>query len=307
MANQLVGQGNMRIISELIRDPQFDFYCLVDSPELVDQMGTFFHAQGQRVHVLLELGVEGGRTGARNPQQVEDTLSALSRWETSLTLRGVEVYEGVLEDENAIRAFLRRGVDVARQIAGRLRSSPERPLMLSGAGSAWYDVVAEIFSPAAAEFPVEVILRPGCYVTSDAGVYRKAQERIRRSNPVASHMECSLEPALQLWAYVQSKPESHRAIVAMGKRDAAFDAGLPAPVLHFRPGWPHPRKAPEHWTLTKMMDQHSYMAINADDDLQVGDMIGCEISHPCLTFDKWRYLAVLDSSYNVVDLVETFF
>jgi D-serine dehydratase len=39
----------------------------------------------------------------------------------------------------------------------------------------------------------------------------------------------------------------------------------------------------------------------------VGDMIGFDISHPCLTFDKWRYLPVLDSAYKVVDVVQTFF
>jgi D-serine dehydratase len=39
----------------------------------------------------------------------------------------------------------------------------------------------------------------------------------------------------------------------------------------------------------------------------VGDMIGFDISHPCLTFDKWRCLPVLDSEYQVVDVVQTFF
>ena len=36
-------------------------------------------------------------------------------------------------------------------------------------------------------------------------------------------------------------------------------------------------------------------------------MIGFDISHPCLTFDKWQYLVVLDSHYQVIDMVETFF
>jgi D-serine dehydratase len=36
-------------------------------------------------------------------------------------------------------------------------------------------------------------------------------------------------------------------------------------------------------------------------------MIGFDISHPCLTFDRWRYLPVLDDGYNVIDVVETFF
>ena len=66
-------------------------------------------------------------------------------------------------------------------------------------------------------------------------------------------------------------------------------------------------QCPAHWELTKMMDQHAYPADLPEDDLRVGDMIAFDISHPCLTFDKWRDLPVLDSAYKVVDVVQTFF
>ena len=39
----------------------------------------------------------------------------------------------------------------------------------------------------------------------------------------------------------------------------------------------------------------------------MGDMIGFDISHPCLTFDKWRAIALVNAKYDVVDVVETFF
>ncbi len=307
MANQLVGRANMGIISELVRDPGLEFVCLVDSVEVVGQMGAFFRGRGQTVHVLLELGVAGGRTGVRDSEGVEAVLRALSAWENTLSLRGVEVYEGVLQEEGAIRQFLRWAVEVTRKIAETREGRSEKPLILSGAGSAWYDVVAEEFAPAARELGVEVVLRPGCYVTSDAGIYREAQERIRAENPVASRMPETPEPALQVWAYVQSIPESGRAILTLGKRDAAFDAGLPTPVLHFRPGWGAPRPMPGGSALERLMDQHAYLAFRAGEDLRVGDMIGCEISHPCLTFDRWRYLPVVDADYEVIDLLETFF
>jgi D-serine dehydratase len=93
----------------------------------------------------------------------------------------------------------------------------------------------------------------------------------------------------------------------MGKRDAAFDSGLPVPSLQYRPGWETPQSAPATWQLTKMMDQHAYVKIEAGDDLRVGDMIAFDICHPCLTFDKWRTLPILDASYQVVDVVQTFF
>jgi D-serine dehydratase len=56
-----------------------------------------------------------------------------------------------------------------------------------------------------------------------------------------------------------------------------------------------------------MMDQHAYMQISSEDDLRVGDMIAFDISHPCLTFDKWRVLPLLDAQYRVVNLIHTFF
>ncbi len=306
MANQLIGKENMAIISRLIADPAFEYFCLVDSVAQVDQMGRFFTERGQRLQVLLELGVMGGRTGVRDEEQMQAVRDALGRWPSALALCGVEMYEGVLDDEGAIRAFLGRAVDVARRLAGD-GSFQRAPFVLSGAGSAWYDVVADVFAGAGFGESVDIVLRPGCYLTHDMGVYREAQDKIQQRNPIAHRMRSGLMPALEVWAYVQSIPEAEKAIIAMGKRDAAFDLGLPMPTMIFRPGWEKPAAAAGHWTVTKMMDQHAYLQIAEGDDLQVGDMIGFGISHPCLTFDKWRCLLLLDDQYQVVDVMQTFF
>ncbi|WP_423194487.1 amino acid deaminase [Cupriavidus sp. H18C2] len=306
MANQLVGRRNMEIVADLLRDPGFEFFTLVDSAALVDQLGAFFQARGQSLQVLLELGVEGGRTGVRDAAQQAEVLAALSRWPDALSLAGVEVYEGVLQQEADIRRFLQRTVAVTRELAaaGRFGRSP---VVMSGAGSAWYDVVAEEFARTDIGAPIDIVLRPGCYLTHDVGIYRAAQERILASNPVAQKMREGLLPALQLWAYVQSIPEPRRAIIGMGKRDAAFDAGMPLPAQIYRPGTAAPVPVPTAWQVTGMMDQHAYLEIGAGDDIRVGDMIAFDISHPCLTFDKWRHIPVLDSQLRVIDIVQTFF
>ncbi|MGC2546199.1 MAG: amino acid deaminase [Silvibacterium sp.] len=306
MANQLVGKENMAIVGRLLQDSEFEFYCLIDSAAQVEQLGTCFKERGQRLRVLLELGVAGGRAGVRDEAQLQAVLAALLRRSGSIALSGIEIYEGVLEDETPIRAFLQRAVAVTRTLIGEKRFE-RAPVLLSGAGSAWYDVVAEEFSAAGLGDEVEIVLRPGCYLTHDIGVYRDAQTKILERNAVAHRMRSGLLPALQVWAYVQSVPEAEKAIVGMGKRDAAFDAGLPVAALRFRPGDGAPEVAPAHWTLTKMMDQHAYLQIAAGDDLRVGDMIGFDISHPCLTFDKWRVIPVVNAAYDVVDVVETFF
>jgi len=59
--------------------------------------------------------------------------------------------------------------------------------------------------------------------------------------------------------------------------------------------------------FTRLMDQHAFLQIEEGDDIHVGDMIGFDISHPCLTFDKWRQLLVLDKSWRAIDVVQTYF
>jgi D-serine dehydratase len=308
MANQLVGRRNMMMVAELLSDPDFEFFCLVDSVEGVEQLGRFFTSVKKPLQVLLELGVPGGRTGVRDEAQRNAVLEAIGRYPGVLKLAGVELYEGVLKEEHEVREFLQSAVAVTRALVdgGRFERTPA---ILSGAGSAWYDVVAEEFSKASQTGKVEVVLRPGCYLTHDVGIYRKAQTDIFARNPVAKKMGEGLLPALQLWAYVQSIPEPDRAIIGLGKRDSAFDAGLPEPARHYRPGSEAPRDiaASEGWEIFGLMDQHAYMRIPAGADLKVGDMIAFDISHPCLTFDKWRQVLVVDPAYRVTEVIETFF
>jgi D-serine dehydratase len=306
MANQLIGKENMAIVSRMLRDPGFEFYCLVDSAAQIELLGNYFSAQSQHLHVLVELGLMGGRTGVRNDEQLGNVLAALTRWRDTIALDGLEIYEGVLDDESEIRAFLRRAIATARRLRDE-QMFARTPFLLSGAGSAWYDVVAEEFSSAAFGNSVEIVLRPGCYLTHDVGSYRRAQKRILDNNPIAREMSSGLLPALHVWAYVQSIPESEKAIIGLGRRDAAFDSGLPVPALHYHPGDTVPNPAPAHWETTKLMDQHAFLKITPGDNIKVGDMIAFDICHPCLTFDKWRVLPIVDSNFNVVELIQTFF
>ena len=306
MANQLVGKQNMAIVARLLRDPEFEYFCLVDSAEQVEQMGVYFKDLGKRLNVLVELGVTGGRAGVRDEEQLQSLLQSLAQWRHSIALCGVEVYEGVLSDEETIRSFLKRAIETTNRLVVENRFD-RAPGILTGAGSAWYDVVADAFSAANFGDKVDIVLRPGCYLSHDVGAYREAQDLILERNPIARKMKSGLVPALQVWAYVQSIRDPEKAIVGMGKRDAAFDSGLPVPALHYRPGHHRPQTVPPHWRVTKMMDQHAFLEIAGGDDLCVGDMIAFDIAHPCLTFDKWRTLAVVNASYDVVEVVQTFF
>jgi len=309
MANQLVGRANCELVSAIIAEGT-TFYTLVDTVNLVDHLGAFFKSKKQQLRVLVELGVHGGRTGTRTDAETQAVVDAVARWNGTLLLCGVEVYEGVLKTEPEVREYLGRAVATVQRLQQQNAFASGERVILSGAGSAWYDVVADVFAPVVAM--VDVVLRPGCYLTSDAGIYRVAQHDISERNSVAREVDAevggSLQSALEIWAYVQSVPEPGLAIVTMGKRDVAFDAGLPAPVWNFRPGTHSvPIPAAKEWQTTKLMDQHAYLQIPADADIKVGDMIGFEMSHPCLTFDKWRCVTLVDDSYNVLEAIPTYF
>jgi D-serine dehydratase len=86
MANQLVGRHNMAIIAELLSDQDFEFFCLVDSVEGVEQLGTFFQVARKPLQVLLEFGVPGGRTGVRDDAQRDAVVAAIARYPGTLVL-----------------------------------------------------------------------------------------------------------------------------------------------------------------------------------------------------------------------------
>ena len=66
--------------------------------------------------------------------------------------------------------------------------------------------------------------------------------------------------------------------------------------------------APAGWAVTKLNDQHAYLKLDADGGgLRVGDRVCLGISHPCTTFDKWRWMPVVDEDYGVVDAIVTCF
>lgn len=311
IANQLVGRANIELVTDLVARRGTELFCLVDSPAGADRLAEVVRRRELTLNVLLELAPtrdQGGfRTGVRDEAQLADTLAAIAAQAPYLRLCGVEVYEGVLFDGAEICRYLARAVAVASELA-RAGAFGRSPAILTGAGSAWYDVVADAFAGLDPALDLEAVLRPGCYLSHDAGLYRQAQTAILARNPVAASMREALRPALQIWAAVQSRPDPDRAVIAMGKRDVAFDAGLPLPILHHRPGRDAtPRSAPAHWRVDGLMDQHAYLVCAPADDLAVGDFLGFDVSHPCLTFDKWRSLLIVDDDYHVVERIETFF
>lgn len=304
LANQPVCRMDVaQVVRALQDDETFEFFCLADS----DAGATLLEAAAREaglnrpVNVLLELGFTGGRTGVRT---AAEALALARRLKASphLRLAGVEGFEGLLTSrgdgaEAAVRGFLGLMTDVFDACAAEGLFERTPPLLTAG-GSAFHDMVAAAFRGRCAQ----VVLRSGCYISHDHGLYARAQGDVMMREGLCE----GLMPALELWGMVQSVPEPGFAVVTGGRRDAGFDAGLPRPLWLSRAG-AMPERLPDGLATVGMSDHHLHVAKPEGVDLRVGDMIGFGVSHPCTTFDKWQVIPVVGDDYRVTGAVATFF
>jgi D-serine dehydratase len=260
--------------------------------------------------VLVELGVPGGRTGARGAQAALAVARAVKA-SPRLQLRGVECYEGIIgsPDPVADRIRIQAWLDALGALAGHCDQEglfETDRVLLSAGGSAYFDLVVQALGGIRLSRPSQVVLRSGCYFSHDAGHYQHLLGLLEQRLPEALRMERRLRPALEIWGQVLSRPEPGLAFLGLGKRDVSYDLGLPAPAFWARPGGA-PRPAPGSWRITTLHDQHARLELPADAELRVGDLVGCGISHPCTAFDKWQVLFEVDDDYRVLGAIKTFF
>ena len=316
LANQLVGTQAIRyVLDELREDPAFDFYCLVDSVDGVEALAAaaWAHPLNRPVKVLLEGGTAGGRTGCRTLDAALAVARAVKTATPHVALHGVEGFEGLIhadtltEREAKVATFLDFLAEIAMACQGE-ELFAEGPVILSAGGSAFYDMVVERFGLIDLGRETMVLTRSGCYLSHDSAMYRRYFDRLRERAVDVESLGEGLRPALQLWTYVQSRPEAEKIILSMGRRDVSFDAGMPTPELWFRPGvHAGPPAVVEGCTVTELNDQHTHLKVPAESPFRVGDMMAFGISHPCTTFDKWQVVYIVDDAYTVVSAVKTFF
>jgi D-serine dehydratase len=312
-ANQLVGAADIRYVcDELRRDPGFEFYCLVDSVDGVQQLAERVAQAdpGRRLNVLIEGGLAGGRCGVRDIGTAVKVAEAVRATGAQLALVGVEGFEGLVQ----YRAADRRETDVREFlgfVAGIAEALDDRDLfdvdevLLSAGGSAFYDLVIEVFQQVRLRRPSQVLLRSGCYLTQDWGAYGGFLADIHQRTGSATP---DLEPALEVWAQVLSIPEPELIILSAGRRDFGQDAGNPVAITHVRRGSAERRPLHEAgWRMTAVSDQHAHMTVPPGHGVEVGDLVALGPSHPCTTFDKWRVLYLVDDDYNVTETIPTYF
>ncbi len=308
LANELVDRAGIDwIVRHLSERPDHEFLCYVDSLEGVRILDEAARAVGDDIalDVLVEVSVPGARTGGRTPHEAERVAGAASA-SHPLNLRGGAGYEGALvagrgtATTATITSYCRHVAQVAAVLdAQSLFSSNE--VILSVGGGAYFDIVVDTLKAAVLprSEPV-VVIRAGSYVTHDDGLYRDISAF---TQPGSVH---TLQPALEIWGRILSRPEPDLAFADFGRRDVPFDQGLPL-VRHVRNGEGLDERPGDELTVTDLNDQHAYIKLPAADPLRPGDWIGCGISHPCTAFDKWRHIPLVDDDYIVTGSVTTYF
>ena len=312
LANELVDRAGIGwVLDELARDPGFTFLCYIDSTAGVDLLAEGCAARGASapggLGLLVEMGTVGGRTGCRTVEEAVAVAAAAVG--ADLPVVGVAGYEGGIGHEiepsvlAAVRLFLEQMREVAAHLLERgLLRDPSSPILTAG-GSVFFDeVVAAFRAPLPGGSPARTIIRPGAYVSHDEGHYEELSPFTR---PGAEGPR-RLEPALELWAQVVSRPEPGLALTNVGRRDTSFDLGFPMPL------WLR-RATADEWldatgaTVGDLNDQHAFVRFPPGLEVLVGDWMSFGISHPCTAFDKWHLLPVIDREHRVVDLVRTYF
>ncbi len=303
LANEAVDEASIAWLAhELTVDPELSFMCYVDSVQGVQRLDSILARRrfGGHLRVLVELGHPAGRTGCRSLDEALAVAAAAGR-SPRLTVAGVAGYEGSLAaatvDETVEAA--RRYCEQLGELASAMLAAghfEEHPTVTAG-GSAYFDAVVAAL---AGHAEWRLVLRSGCYVTHDHGMYSRLSPFERARTPARA-----LEPALEVWAPVLSRPEAETAVLGAGRRDISFDAGNPVPLIAWTTDGAEAKTA--GCRVERLFDQHAVVSVPSDSPLAPGDEVCLGISHPCTTMDKWRWIPVVDSDDRIVDVVRTFF
>ncbi|GAA6143614.1 amino acid deaminase [Hydrogenophaga sp. 5NK40-0174] len=273
--------------------------------------------------VLLEVGIEGQRTGCRTADQCR-TLADHAHASGAVSIAGVECYEGVaavgehVHDKQVVGELMDRVDRLAHHLVNAGYMAHRQEFLVTAGGSAVFDLVARRLRPGL-PMPVRGILRSGCYLTHDHQQYARFLCCMAEREGWSVQRGEGLVPALEVLAAVQSCPEPGLALVGMGKRDVSYDLSLPVPLWRAGPAAgassgaseTSPASLPSHWRVTGLNDQHGYLRYDPHSPQgewpRVGEVVGFGISHPCTSFDKWRWMPVVDSQWDVVDGITTHF
>jgi len=311
IANQVLADADLDGIDSLLSAHDgLQLYFLVDSQAQLACIADWRVRRGSaRVFdVLLEMGFAGGRTGCRTLAQAQALARALHE-SPAVQLGGIECYEGQLgtcnsaHDAAAVAPLVERVQALLRWCDTHgLIAGPNT--LVSAGGSAIFDLVLPMLQGMDLQKPLQGVLRSGCYITHDQGHYRRYLQCVEQREG----LQGSLQSALEVWALVQSVPEPGLALLTCGRRDISSDIEMPLPQRWARRGARSAQGAPPDWKVSALNDQHAYLRFDPNGSVPaVGDRVALGLSHPCTTFDKWRWMVLVDDDDAVCGAIHTCF
>ncbi len=309
IANQVFQSIDLDTLSQFLSaNSRLKIFFLVDSHTQIKAIENWKIKNHSKTifNVLLEVGIDGHRTGCRTHAQGLQLAQAIHQ-SPALALSGIACYEGGLvtcdhaHDQAGVNQLMARVHQLALACENNQWFEHEEVLITAG-GSAVFDLVAQNLKPSM-KTKTRSILRSGCYLTHDHQRYEKSMKCIAER----LHLKETLRPAIELIAGVQSCPEPGLALLTMGKRDVSHDLDLPQPIWRANVGDLLTSAVPDHWVITQLNDQHAYLKYNAlspnNEHPEMGQVVGFGISHPCTTFDKWRWMPIVDDDYQVIEAI----
>jgi D-serine deaminase-like pyridoxal phosphate-dependent protein len=312
-AGAVLSAAELASIGELrSQDQELDVLVWADSARSVEQMSAGYPDDAPPLQILAERGAPGARTGARSVEELVATARAVDS-ASNLRLRGVTAWEGSLDGARGPG-----GADLVGEFCDGIAEGYEAIVdaglldgsfdpVISAGGSSFFHVVVDRWADrlAGASVRPRIVLRSGCYLTHDDGLYRNSSPfGVQSSGP-------QLRAALHLWARVVSRPEPGLALLDAGRRDAPYDGLLPVPQLVRGRDAASSEAALAGAQITQLNDQHAYLRLVTTSDLGLGEVVRCGISHPCTAFDKWKVVPVVDdargSAARLIGAVQTIF
>ena len=306
LANLLVDPVAIRwIVTHVLGEEDTGFCCYVDSVASVELLDRECGQAGpaEPLDVLVEVGYVGGRTGVRSLEEGLGVARAVNQSE-HLRLVGVAGFEGLMPgaatgEPAGLEVYLESIAQTAHRLnAAGLFAAGRVPLVSAG-GSSYFDRVVARLGPDNFDFPVQTVLRSGCYLTHDHGIYRRTSPLDGRGTPTGPR----LQPAFELLASVLSRPEPTLAIVGFGRRDVPFDDQLP--VVLGRYGHERRRRDATGVRVTKLNDQHAFLQVPEGLQVDLGEVWSFGVSHPCGAFDRWPAIPLVDGGHQVIGAVTT--
>ncbi len=319
IANEVTDPEALLWMAESMEEEGGQILSYVDDVQGLELAQRVLTASGSQVRlpVLVELGIEGGRTGVRGVEAAFDLARQVVA-SPHHRLVGVAGYEGGFghSSEPEVLESVRDYLSRMRQLAERIDAAglvEDGPLVLTAGGSSYFDLVVDVLSGALTSGrEVLTIIRSGAVISHDEGLYGEVTP-FRRRAELGDVAGGGLVAAAEVWSRVLSRPEPDLLLIDAGKRDVPYDAQLPSVQRAYRigasraAGMTAEPLATDDWVITDTNDQHGYVRVPAEAHVGPGDLLVLGITHPCTLFDKWRAVPVLDDEDIITDVIHTFF